>query len=114
MINKRLFRSALHEHADPAQRVLGATELPPGSAELARLLGADPAAEVRAAHVSLAGDRFAEFGKGQFGVRHLCATQDAHRHGRFLQIGTGQIGCGEIGANEPCPAEIGLNEHRAR
>ncbi|NDP43081.1 MAG: hypothetical protein GZ089_10275, partial [Aromatoleum sp.] len=49
MINKRLFRSALHEHADPAQRVLGAAELPPDCAELARLLSADPAAEVRAA-----------------------------------------------------------------
>ncbi len=49
MIAKRLFRSALHEHADPEQRVLGAAELPPDSDELARLLAADPATEVRIA-----------------------------------------------------------------
>jgi exonuclease SbcC len=49
MITRRLFRSTLHEHADPAQRVLGASELPPDSDELASLLAADPAPEVRAA-----------------------------------------------------------------
>ncbi len=49
MIASRLFRSALHEHADPAQRVLGALELPPDSDELASLLASDPAPEVRAA-----------------------------------------------------------------
>ena len=48
MIASRIFRSALHEHADPAQRVLGALELPPDSDELASLLAADPAPEVRA------------------------------------------------------------------
>ncbi len=49
MITKRLFGSPLHEHADPAQRVLGASKLPPDSEELARLLATDPAPEVRAA-----------------------------------------------------------------
>ncbi len=49
MIIKNPFRSPLHEHADPAQRVLGVAELPPDSDELAGLLAADPAPEVRAA-----------------------------------------------------------------
>ncbi len=49
MITKHLFRSALHEHAEPAQRVLGVAELPPDSDLLAQMLAADPAAEVRAA-----------------------------------------------------------------
>ena len=44
MITKRLFRSPLHEHADPAQRVLGASKLPPDSDELASLLATDPGA----------------------------------------------------------------------
>ena len=47
----RLFRSPLHEHADPAQRVLGVAELEPASEDLARLL-ADPAPEVRVAAAS--------------------------------------------------------------
>jgi hypothetical protein len=42
-------RSALHEHAEPTQRARGAAELAPDSPELARLLAADPAPEVRAA-----------------------------------------------------------------
>jgi hypothetical protein len=49
MVIKRLFRSTLHEHSDPAQRVLGVAELPPDSAELAGLLTSDAAPEVRAA-----------------------------------------------------------------
>lgn len=49
MIARHLFRTALHEHAEPAQRVLGAARLAPDSAELAGLLAADPAPEVRAA-----------------------------------------------------------------
>lgn len=49
MINKLLFGSALHEHAEPAQRVLGIAALPPDSKALAQLLGADPAPEARAA-----------------------------------------------------------------
>jgi hypothetical protein len=49
MITKRLFRSPLHEHSDPMQRVCGASALPPDSDELASLLATDPAPEVRAA-----------------------------------------------------------------
>ncbi len=49
MLNKILSRTPLHEHADPQQRLLGVAELPPDSAELLRLLHADPAPEVRAA-----------------------------------------------------------------
>ena len=49
MITKLFLRSAQHEHAEPAQRVLGAAQLAPDSDELARLLAADPAPEVRAA-----------------------------------------------------------------
>lgn len=49
MLNKILSRTPLHEHAEPAQRVLGVAELPPESAELHQLLRADPAPEVRAA-----------------------------------------------------------------
>ena len=49
MLNKILSRTPLHEHADPAQRLLGIAELPPESAELLQLLRADPAPEVRAA-----------------------------------------------------------------
>src|SRR4051812_20884680 len=49
MITKRLFRSTLHEHADPAQRVLGIADLPPDSDTLAQLLSADPDAQVRRA-----------------------------------------------------------------
>ena len=48
MITNLFSRTALHQHADPAQRVLGVAELAPDSDELARLL-ADPAAEVRLA-----------------------------------------------------------------
>ena len=47
MATKRLFRSALHRHEDPAQRAIGAAELPPESDELAELLAVDPASEVR-------------------------------------------------------------------
>ena len=42
-------RTALHEHEDPAQRVQGVAVLPPDSGELARLMTADPAPEVRSA-----------------------------------------------------------------
>jgi hypothetical protein len=48
LLNKLLSRP-LHEHAEPAQRVLGVRALAPDSAELAKLLRADPAPEVRAA-----------------------------------------------------------------
>ena len=49
MITNPFTRSTLHEHADPAQRVLGVAEITPDSDELARLLTGDPAPEVRAA-----------------------------------------------------------------
>ena len=49
MIARNLFGSSLHEHAEPAQRVRGVMRLAPDSAELAHLLAADPAPEVRAA-----------------------------------------------------------------
>jgi len=49
MIARIFSRSALHEHEDPAQRVQGVAVLPPDSGELARLLAADPAPEVRSA-----------------------------------------------------------------
>jgi exonuclease SbcC len=49
MVTKRLFRSALHQDADPARRVIGVAELAPHSDELAALLANDPAPEVRLA-----------------------------------------------------------------
>ena len=49
MMIKNPFRSPLHAHPDPAQRVLGVSALPPDADELAGLLAADPAPEVRAA-----------------------------------------------------------------
>ncbi len=49
MINNLFSRPPQHEHAEPAQRVLGAAQLAPESGELARLLTADPAPEVRIA-----------------------------------------------------------------
>ena len=49
MITKLFSRSALHEHPDPAQRVQGVAALPPDSGELAQLVAADPAPEVRVA-----------------------------------------------------------------
>jgi exonuclease SbcC len=56
MIPRLRFRSALHEHAEPAQRVRGIAELPPDSPDLAHLLSADPAAEVRAAAAARCAD----------------------------------------------------------
>ena len=47
MVAKRLFRSAAHLDADPARRIEGVAELPADSDELAALLAADPAPEVR-------------------------------------------------------------------
>jgi hypothetical protein len=49
MIARIFSRSALHEHEDPAQRVQGVVALAPDSSELAQLLAADPAPEVRTA-----------------------------------------------------------------
>ena len=49
MITNLFSRTALHQHADPAQRVLGLAALAPDAGELAQLLAADPAPEVRSA-----------------------------------------------------------------
>jgi DNA repair protein SbcC/Rad50 len=49
MIANLFSRTGLHQHADPAQRILGVAALPPDSGELARLLATDPAPEVRRA-----------------------------------------------------------------
>ncbi|MBE0624709.1 MAG: DUF349 domain-containing protein [Burkholderiales bacterium] len=49
MISNPFSRTALHLHADPAQRILGVDALPPNSGELAQLLAADPMPEVRIA-----------------------------------------------------------------
>ena len=49
MINNLLSRTPLHRHDEPAQRLLGVGQLPPDSAELAHLLAADAAPQVRIA-----------------------------------------------------------------
>lgn len=49
MITNLFSRTAQHQHADPAQRVLGVAALAPDSDELAQLLAGDPAPEVRSA-----------------------------------------------------------------
>ena len=49
MITRFFSRSALHEHAEPAQRAQAVAELAPESDEIKALLTADPAAEVRLA-----------------------------------------------------------------
>ena len=49
MISNLFSRTPAHQHAEPAQRVLGIAALPPDSGELAQLLAADPAPEVRIA-----------------------------------------------------------------
>ena len=49
MIANLFSRTALHQHADPAQRILGLAALAPDAGELAQLLAADPAPEVRSA-----------------------------------------------------------------
>ena len=49
MITNLFSRTVLHQQADPAQRILGVAALPPDSGELAQLLVADPAPEVRRA-----------------------------------------------------------------
>lgn len=52
----KLFSRPLHEHADPAQRVLGVQSLAPEAPQLAQLLRDDPAPEVRAAAAARALD----------------------------------------------------------
>ena len=56
MITRLFARSALHEHAEPAQRILGVAELAPDATELARLVAADPAPEVRTAAAARCAD----------------------------------------------------------
>lgn len=56
MISNPFSRTVLHQHADPAQRVLGVATLSPDSGELAQLLLADPAPEVRGAAAQRCGD----------------------------------------------------------
>jgi DNA repair protein SbcC/Rad50 len=49
MITNLFSRTALHQHAEPAQRILGVDALAPDAGELAQLLAADPVPEVRIA-----------------------------------------------------------------
>jgi hypothetical protein len=56
VLDKLLFGSVAHEHADPAQRLLAAAELAPDSPALAKMLAADPAPEVRAAAAARCAD----------------------------------------------------------
>jgi len=49
VLDKLFSGSRLHEHADPAQRVLGVAALPPDAPALAQLMRVDVSAEVRAA-----------------------------------------------------------------
>ena len=49
MIANPFSRTVLHQHADPAQRLLGVAALAPDSDELAQLLLADPSTQVRIA-----------------------------------------------------------------
>jgi hypothetical protein len=49
MISTLFSRTSLHQHADPAQRILGIEALAPDSGDLAQLLAADPSPEVRIA-----------------------------------------------------------------
>jgi hypothetical protein len=49
VLDKLFIGSRLHEHADPAQRVVGVAALPRDSKALAQMLGADPSPDVRAA-----------------------------------------------------------------
>ena len=49
MITNLFSRTAQHQHADPAQRILGVAALSPDSGELAQMLASDPAPGVRSA-----------------------------------------------------------------
>jgi hypothetical protein len=59
VLDKLVFASRLHEHADPAQRLRGVAELAPDSPVLARLLAADPSPAVRAAAAARCSDEAA-------------------------------------------------------
>lgn len=56
MISSLFSRTPLHQHAEPAQRILGIAELPPDAGELAQLLASDPVAEVRIAAAQRSAD----------------------------------------------------------
>ena len=56
LLDKLFFGSRLHEHADPAQRVLGVGALAPDSPVLVQMLAADPSADVRAAAAGRCGN----------------------------------------------------------
>ncbi len=56
MVTRLFSRTPLHEHPEAAQRILGVEQLPPDSAELAALVAADPAPEVRAAAAARCAD----------------------------------------------------------
>ncbi|MGZ9032027.1 MAG: DUF349 domain-containing protein [Burkholderiaceae bacterium] len=61
MLDKLFFGSRLHEHADPAQRVLGVSALASDSPALVAMLTADPSPEVRAAAAARCRDATALF-----------------------------------------------------
>jgi DNA repair protein SbcC/Rad50 len=56
MVTKSLFRTAPHQDADPARRLIGVADLPTDSAELASLLTEDSAPEVRLAAANRCSD----------------------------------------------------------
>ncbi len=84
MLNKILARTPLHEHADPAQRVLGVAELPPDAAELLQLLRADPAPEVRAAAARRCGDGAALVAHWQADAEPQLRTAIVESIGRWM------------------------------
>jgi len=97
MITRLFTRTALHEHAEPAQRVLGVAALPPDSNELAGLLAADPAPEVRtaaarrctdaailAAALATEGDGTVRVALAAALADALCAAPDAAAAGALL------------------------------
>jgi hypothetical protein len=49
MVTRLFTRTPLHEHAEPAQRLLGVEQLAPDAPELAALVAGDPSPQVRAA-----------------------------------------------------------------
>ncbi|MBK6334838.1 MAG: DUF349 domain-containing protein [Betaproteobacteria bacterium] len=56
MITRLFTRTALHEHAEPSQRIAGIAQLAPEASELAPLLAGDPVADVRAAAAARCSD----------------------------------------------------------
>ena len=114
MITRIFSRSALHEHADPAQRVQGVAALPADSGEIAQLLASDPAPEVRlaaaqrcSAYEALAGALAAE-------------TEPAVRAALTASLGTAlaatpdDAGAAACLAAESCPDAVAHRRARAR